>query len=190
MAQRLAPLFERHMAQLAEKTESATLRNAITGAQLRRGKAAMAGVEKLPAQPRAHPPRNAAAAEDLREFAQDKIGVDAGLGFKIAGVSLGADQTLAFLKKKRGLNAMGNFLDKGDESGNIALIESQARVVDFKFGDDGARIKNGEVKRITSLTQKCAATSGQMAGLLAGQAVEHGAPILANNATFEINGNG
>src|ERR1700722_18611020 len=85
---------------------------------------------------------------------------------------------------------MGDFLDEGDKGGDVALVEGATRVVGLEFGDDGACIENGQVKRIVRLAQKRASAAEEMGSVPAGPAIERGATAFANETSFKINRNG
>ena len=177
-------------AEVAQKAEGAALGRSVPGAQARSGEAAVAVVEELAAKPRADGTRNRLAAKEMGEFAQDEVGVDARLGFEVAGIGFAFDFAFAFVKEECCLDAVGDFLNEGDEGGDVAFVEGAARVVGLKFGDDGARVKNGEVKGIARLPKESSSAGGEMGGIFTRQPVERGAAALADDAGFQVDRNG
>ena len=124
------------MAQMLQKGKRTLLSAAITVAQLWSGKAMIACVEQLLPQPTSYPAWNMASTNHLCEFTQDKIGIDSRLRLKITCIIFIIDRAFAFLKKQRGLNSVGNFLNKNNERRNITLVERVTGIVGFKFLDD------------------------------------------------------
>jgi hypothetical protein len=178
-------------AEIAQEAEGAMLGRAITSAEARIGEAAVAVVEKLATEPNADGARNFPfSAKKMGKFVQDEVGIDPGLGLEISGIILAFDGAFAFMEEKRGLDTMGNFLDEGNERGDVAFIEDLARIVGLKLGDDGARVKDGDVERIAGLAEKGATARREMGRAFAGHLIEEGATAFADETRFEVDRDG
>jgi hypothetical protein len=85
---------------------------------------------------------------------------------------------------------VGDFLNEGDERGDVAFVEGLARVVGLELGDDGPRIKDCDVKGIAGLAEESSSARGEMGGIFTRHLVEHGAPAFADEAGFQVDRNG
>jgi len=178
-------------AKMAEEAQGAPLGGAVTGAQAGIGEAAVAVVEELAAEPNADGARYFPfPTQQMGKFVQDKVGINAGLGLEIAGIFLAFDGAFAFMEEERGLDPVGDFLDEGDERGDVAFIEGLARIVGLELGDDGLGVENGDVEGIARLAEKSTAARRKMGGGFASQLIEDGAAAFADEARFEINRDG
>lgn len=137
------------------------LGKAVAVAEFRGVEVAVAFVEDLLREPRADALGNGGAAEEMGEFGEDEVDVDLGLTFEIAEEGFAADFAFAFGEKQGGLDAVGNFLHKGDERGDVALVERFAGVIFFQFGDDGRGKKEREVELIAHQTEKSSPIRGK-----------------------------
>lgn len=175
---------------MTQKGERAALGGAVAGTKPGRGEAAMAVIEQLSPKPGTDGAGNGIAAEEVGKFAEDEVGVDAGLGFEIAGIGLAVDFAFAFVEKECGLDTMGDFFDKGDEGGDIALVERAAGVVLLELSDDGTGIEDGDVERVAGLAQERSPGGSETFRLDTGQAIERGAAAFTDEAGFQVDRDG